>query len=346
MYKDGEIRRAKELGRAGRALYIWCSCPSCGKYRWEAIRHKDILCQPCSAQKRARELKPVTYYGIGVPNIGDTAVGKQLGYNGNGILHYDPCRKCGKPHWVRNTSRNTLCIHCIPKKFGRDNPQYQGETKTKRGYIYIKIDSNDPMYAMAKNGWVLEHRLVVARREGRLLNKGEVVHHINGIKSDNRPSNLMLLKYNNHNSHMVTKDLKSRISILEKRVTELEAQNILYEYILSEVRDSVLGGSSKLQRYNTQSSREAEGIVRTFSNKGIKQSESALSLLSLLIASNDGASIEQSMDKHSAKSGKPKHSIMHGNPELAESVGFRASVETLYGTSQVDEEKVHPYEKS
>lgn len=63
------------------------------------------------------------------------------------------------------------------------------------GYVHVYVADDDPLISMAqsaKGHYVPEHRLVMARALGRPLAAHETVHHINGIKDDNRLENLQL----------------------------------------------------------------------------------------------------------------------------------------------------------
>lgn len=58
-----------------------------------------------------------------------------------------------------------------------------------RGYVVIF----EPTHPNArKDGYVAEHKKVMAAKLGRPLERFEEVHHKNGIRSDNRPENLEL----------------------------------------------------------------------------------------------------------------------------------------------------------
>ena len=53
----------------------------------------------------------------------------------------------------------------------------------------------------SKYGYVLHHRVVVENKLGRLLEKHEIVHHIDGNKKNNVPENLEVMTQAEHGHH-------------------------------------------------------------------------------------------------------------------------------------------------
>ena len=105
------------------------------------------------------------------------------------------CEHCQRAYTARGDRQrfcNRACLYASLR--GSTSPSWKGgRIVTVEGYVWAYA----PDHPNASGGYVREHRLVMEKILGRLLIKGETVHHISGDKQDNRPENLQL-RHKNH----------------------------------------------------------------------------------------------------------------------------------------------------
>ncbi len=123
-------------------------------------------------------------------------------HTGSNYISHWLCRcDCGKETVVCGgnlTSGNTKSCGCSHKEAMRITGSISGKDKwnwtggwyfTRDGYVMVQ--RKDHPRANYK-GYVWEHVLIMEAMIKRFLEPGEVVHHCNGNRADNRPFNLRL----------------------------------------------------------------------------------------------------------------------------------------------------------
>jgi hypothetical protein len=92
---------------------------------------------------------------------------------------------CGRTKQVKSAT----CGMCRTE-VGEANGNWKGgRTRHKAGYVMVHVPGHP---RAGKSRYVFEHILVAEEMLGRHLIEGETVHHVNGLKDDNRPEHLEL----------------------------------------------------------------------------------------------------------------------------------------------------------
>ena len=131
------------------------------------------------------------------------------------------CQGCGHPFqvWatlVRHGGGKFCSQKCWFKArdiFGSKNPKWKGgRCKMADGRMMVYARGN-PLANISGGVYMLEYRGIAQKKLGRLLRRGEIVHHIDGDVSNNDPSNLDVITRSEHirihRDEMVKANLKA-----------------------------------------------------------------------------------------------------------------------------------------
>ena len=139
------------------------------------------------------------------------------------MKHYTVCIDCGNTTGNYQRKRCDSCHKSNKSKLfsGEGNGRWNGgKMKNTGGYTELNknLVEKEYHYLTDCRGYIREHRLVAAKKYNRKIDKKEIVHHLNGIRTDNRPENLVIVDSSKHERHTFERILQDRIRELENMV--------------------------------------------------------------------------------------------------------------------------------
>lgn len=146
------------------------------------------------------------------------------------------------------------------------------KTIKSNGYLWAKCPQHPNAF---KDGYVLAHRIVMENHLGRILRSNEIVHHIDGNKSNNDISNLMILTQSQHSKlHSIEREVEGRgIKTYKKNIAigKKTKDGKFEDYDIREIRDQYSSGitCAEIARSRNVSRRCINNIVNGCSYKWV-----------------------------------------------------------------------------
>ena len=186
--QQGDIRCGKDIGKNQHYYYIWGPCPRCQRFRWSSVQNVTTVA-PDKPWADLREAKA------------------------RRLAVFKRCSACA------GGQREAVPLQPYERR------------KTKDGYVYIAIPQDDPAFCWftrtttKKMIQVAEHRWVMAKRLGRPLLRGELVHHVDGVRHHNKIENLEIWV----NGHPYGQSLRDVVIAYLRDLSEEARQQLLSE---------------------------------------------------------------------------------------------------------------------
>lgn len=128
-----------------------------------------------------------------------------------------------------------------------------GRKFTNAGYVSLCVLDHPNK---ASDGYIFEHRLIMEQKVNRFLEEGEVVHHLNEVKHDNRIDNLKLMSVKDHTilHHKGVKRPKKTRSLMSKHMKRRlinKEEHPSYKDVDEELKELLSDGVSKAEAART-----------------------------------------------------------------------------------------------
>lgn len=187
-------------------------CRRCGRHYLSTLTHKS-LCPDCPPSHTLTGKCP----SCGKPMRRDRRVpGNAPCWECKGRAHRERsiCPDCGG----KKTRQSPRCGRCAGKlRQGERSRNWKGGRYfNSNGYVMIWGRNHPRAHS---NGYVLEHIRVWMAAYGPVA-AGHVLHHLNGVKSDNRLENLATLPRGKHETLSLIHAMQARIHALETLLSD------------------------------------------------------------------------------------------------------------------------------